>query len=152
MGAIRFRVFTGDRPLTANRNKHWRQQHRNTNDWQAATFDALREASVRTSFDRVGFRFHPFYPAAKRKGADPKLPDADGLAPTYKAIVDACVSHGMVADDNAAHVAYKHFAAAEVDDRLEWPVVLVIVIPKAAVHLECTCREDRERRQAKAAV
>lgn len=152
-GAIRFRVFTGERPLTTNQadSSHWSKRGGNKTDWHKATWAALNEAAVKRRFDRAGFRIHPYYPPPVEHH-----PDAGGLYPTVKAIVDACVHNGMLPDDNPFHNAYEHFAAPVLDESLTYPVLLVIVIPKPPVtghgSGECDCKQRRERAQAKAAM
>ena len=89
-----FRVFTGERPLLLNgeRKLHWSARNRAVKEWHEATHAALLEHGVSRGWGRVKFGFWPVYPGGQ-------LPDTAAVFPTTKAIVDACVSWGVIEDD-----------------------------------------------------
>jgi Holliday junction resolvase RusA-like endonuclease len=83
-------------PLAQNDRRHWRQQHR---DFQAAKEQAqwaIRAARLPT-VQRAEITLHYRVPDRRRR-------DADGPAPTLKAVLDALVAEHVLPDDSSDHV------------------------------------------------
>lgn len=83
-------------PLAQNDRRHWRQQHR---DFQTAKDEAqwaIRAAGPGRT-DGVEVVLHYRVPDRRRR-------DADGPAPTLKAVLDALVAEQVIPDDSWTHV------------------------------------------------
>jgi Holliday junction resolvase RusA-like endonuclease len=83
-------------PLAQNDRRHWRQQHR---DFQAAKDEA--QWAIRAArpgrIDGAEVVLHYRVPDRRRR-------DADGPAPTLKAVLDALVAEQVIPDDSWTHV------------------------------------------------
>jgi Holliday junction resolvase RusA-like endonuclease len=94
-------VFVVDvlgRPVTANaeRRMHHYEQHRQRQAWKDAACVVIRAAKVPT-MPAVALTVRPRY-------AKGNLPDVDAIAPSVKAVIDALVAEGVIADDSPAFV------------------------------------------------
>lgn len=145
---VRFRVATGERPITLNAERKGSRWDRSTaaKAWKTATTEALLEHRLTAvRFERVDVILRPIYPP--RSG---NLPDTGGLQPTEKAIVDAIVDAEVIPDDNRHHVRAITSQAPGVADVGGYPVVLVQLeaVPVADTHplrVACGCRPRRRR-------
>jgi len=83
-------------PLAQNDRRHWRQQHR---DFQTAKDQArwAIRAARPPKLDGVEIVLH-------YRVADHRRRDADGPAPTLKAVLDALVAENVIPDDSWNHV------------------------------------------------
>ena len=109
------------RPLVSNKaNKmHWAAVGRERTVWGNAAIQAAQIAKLPKPLGRVSIEITAEYPTAR------SLPDADGLAPTVKGLLDGLVRGGYLPDDSAAWVSSTRCLAPVVDRSLNRPTVAV---------------------------
>jgi len=130
-----FTVDVGGRPVSLNseRAKHWTARNSATKEWLQAAGWAVTETGLhQLRLARAEFTFQPVY-------AGGNLPDTANIYPTEKAIVDAVVALGVIADDNRFHNAAHHSLAPVLGDsyRVE---VTVTAVGGVVGHDACVCQ------------
>lgn len=114
-------------PLTQNDRRHWRQQHR---DFQAAKDEArwaIRAARL-PQIERAEIVLHYRVPDRRRR-------DADGPAPTLKAVLDALVAEQVIPDDawtNVPRIAVQIHPPAPGQPGLMWLTLQPLTDPATA--------------------